>query len=95
MTEGGPGKRTAPRRLLQEGSYPRRIDAEGRVATFLTLVLSSGATTGFLGRIPIPTWAPGLLAMLAAGVSLYSLVAQNLKAAFECSDLLPLEQAGH
>jgi hypothetical protein len=58
-----------------------------RAATFLTLVLTSGATAAFLGRLALPGWVPGLLTMLAASVSLYSLVAQNVKAAIDCSDL--------
>ena len=66
------------------GAYHRRQ----RVATFTTLVFSSGAFAALLARLSwVPEWVPAALALLAAAVSLYSLVAQNLKAAVDCSDL--------
>lgn len=60
-----------------------------KLATWATLLLSSGAAAAFVTRLAdvLPAWVAPALALLAAGVSLYSLVAQNLKAALDCSDL--------
>lgn len=62
------------------GTFNRRQ----RWATWATLLLSSGAAVAFIGRFQ---WAVPILALLAAAMSLYSLVAQNPKSAAECADL--------
>jgi hypothetical protein len=58
-----------------------------RWATWATLLLSSGAAVALIGRLAVPPWTVPTLALLAAGVSLYSLVAQNPKSAADCADL--------
>jgi len=64
------------------GRYQRRQ----QYLTWLTLVFSSGAF-GTLVTDWVPKgWAP-VLALLTVCLSLASLVAQNQKKAFECSDL--------
>ena len=63
------------------------LNSRHRLATWAVLLLSSGAAVGFIGKFPLPAWIVPTLALLTAVVSLYSLVAQNPKAAAECSDL--------
>lgn len=59
-----------------------------RTATWLTLLFSSGAFGTLLARLPDwVNWIPALLAALAAGVSLWSLVAQNQQHAIDAADL--------
>lgn len=60
--------------------------ARQRAATWAVLVASSGAASTLLSSWA-PDWLPATLALIAAGISLYSLVAQNVKSAMECSDL--------
>ncbi|MBI4346866.1 MAG: hypothetical protein HY553_08420 [Elusimicrobia bacterium] len=66
------------------GRYRRRQ----RTATWLTLLLSSGAFGTLLAQLP-PRYgfAPMLLAALTAAVSLWSLVAQNQQHAVDAADL--------
>ncbi len=59
-----------------------------RVATWLTLFFSSGAVVTWLAKLPQGyEWLVALLASLAAGASVYSVVTQNVKAAVESADL--------
>lgn len=58
------------------------------VAIWATLVLSSGAALTLISNIDwLPAAIVPVLAFMAAGVSLYSLVAQNPKSASDCADL--------
>lgn len=62
--------------------------ARQRWATLAVLILSSGAAAGLLARLSwLPPWLPAAFAMLAAAMSAYLLVAQNIQSATECSDL--------
>jgi len=66
------------------GVYHRRQ----RVSTWLTLFTSSSAAATFLARLPKEyAWTPLMLALVTAGLSLYSVVAQNYQHAVDCSDL--------
>jgi hypothetical protein len=59
-----------------------------RLSTWLTLFTSSGAAGTFLARLPEAyAWVPPLLAVVTAGLSLYSVVAQNHQRAGDCADL--------
>lgn len=65
-----------------------------RIATWVTLFFSSGAVVAFLTRVPpgswwddISPWALAILPLVAAGASLYALVAQNIKAGLDSADL--------
>ncbi len=62
--------------------------ARQRVATWLTLLSSSGAVATLLTRVSqTHDWLPAVLALLAAGLSLYAVVAQNVKTAVDSQDL--------
>ena len=66
-----------------------RYQQRQRHATWVVLALSSGALATLLSDWLPPQWRwiRAALAALTAGVSLWSLVAQNDKAAIECADL--------
>lgn len=64
------------------GTYTNRQ----RIANWLGLLLSSGAAFAFIGSW-LPQGSLAALALLVAGVNLYSLVMQNHKAAADCADL--------
>ena len=53
--------------------------------TWATLLFSSGAAFSFLTNLP--NWGKTLMALVVAGLSLYSVVQQNLRKISECSDL--------
>lgn len=57
-----------------------------RTATWLTLFSSSGAAATVIGTWGIP-WAPLVLSLITAGLSLYSLVAQDQQRAADSADL--------
>jgi hypothetical protein len=71
------------------GELCHRYQTAQQVATWLTLVASSGALATLLGEWVPPAggWVRPLLAATATGLSLYSLVAQNQKKSGDCSDL--------
>ena len=57
-------------------------------ATWLTLLFSSGAFVAIVADIPPAwSWVKPVCALLAAGLSFLSLVAQNQKNGIDCSDL--------
>ncbi|HXK33854.1 MAG TPA: hypothetical protein VNM91_07585 [Dehalococcoidia bacterium] len=59
-----------------------------RAATWLTLVLSSGATVTLVAHLPAGfDWMAAILAALTAVVSLWSLVAQHQQHAIDAADL--------
>jgi hypothetical protein len=55
------------------------------VLTWITLLASSGAVVTFLSGAP--NWYKATLALVVAGISIYSIVQQNLRKIGECSDL--------
>jgi hypothetical protein len=66
-----------------------RYQRRQRVATWIILASSSGALATLLSDwLPLELrWIRPVLAALTAGVSLWSLVSQNDKAAIDCADL--------
>jgi hypothetical protein len=64
------------------GVYNRRQ----RWSNFGTLVLSSGAAYGMVATW-MPNWVPAAMTLVAAAISAYLLVSQNIKHAMECADL--------
>ena len=66
------------------GGYHRRQ----RLATWLILVLSSGAAAAFLAGLPARySWLGPVLSLLTAALSAYVLAVQNQKGAMDCADL--------
>lgn len=65
-----------------------RFNTEQKLLTWLTLFLSSGALVTILASIPANySWIRPILAALAAGTSLYSVVRQNQKSAVDATNL--------
>jgi hypothetical protein len=62
-----------------------RFQWRHNLLTWLTLLFSSGAALSFLTRVP--DWGKASFAMVAACVSFYALVQQNLRKISESSDL--------
>lgn len=58
-----------------------------KVVTWLTLFASSGAVLALVTRGGLPWWAPAGLALLTVGLSLYTLVQQNERQAWDAADL--------
>ena len=70
------------------GDLSGRLNARQRWATWAVLILTSSATAVVLASLP-PNWLwlRFVLPLLAAAVSLYSVVMQNQKFAVDASDL--------
>ena len=72
------------------GDLSERLSRRQSILTWMTLLFSSGAVLAILGdaHVPASLWfLKSSLALLAAGVSFFSLVMQNPKRSFDCSDL--------
>ena len=69
------------------GDLARVHHRRQRVSTWITLFTSSGAAATFLARLPEGyAWTPLSLAVVTAGLSLYSVVAQDHQRAADCAD---------
>jgi hypothetical protein len=65
-----------------------RYARKQRLSTWCTLFASSGAAVSVLAKLPTDlTWVTPTLAIVTAGISLYSVVMQNQKFAVDSSDL--------
>jgi hypothetical protein len=65
-----------------------RYHRHQRYGTWCVLFSSSGVLATFVTKLPQEfTWAAPALALMTAGLSLYSLVAQNQKSAIDSADL--------
>src|ERR1700745_417908 len=65
-----------------------RYGTKQRLATWATLVSSSGAAVALMARLPDDLqWIRLSCALAAAGISIYSVVMQNQKLAVDASDL--------
>lgn len=72
------------------GDLAERLSSLQTKLSWTTLLFSSGAAAAILGdaRLPANLWfLKSVLALLAAGVSLASLIMQNPKRSIDCSDL--------
>jgi hypothetical protein len=67
----------------------QRFQSRQRLLVVGSLLLSSGATIALLTAIVPPdlNWIKPTLTLLAAGLSLWSLVAKNERSSIECADL--------
>ncbi len=72
------------------GDLSERLSSLQTKLTWMTLLFSSGAAGAILGDAHVPSslwFLKSVFALLAVGVSLASLVMQNPKRSFDCSDL--------
>jgi hypothetical protein len=71
------------------GDLATRYNREQRAITWISLILSSGATltavTAAVAKGQV--WIPAALALIASAITLYSVVAQNPKRASDAGDL--------
>lgn len=63
-----------------------RYYRQQRMANWLTLVASSGAAVTFMATT-LPSWVPSVLAVMVAGLSVWSLVEQYQKSVVDSADL--------
>jgi len=71
------------------GDLATKYNREQRVITWASLVLSSGAmVTAVAASVANgQAWLPAILALIASGITFYSLVVQNHKRAADAADL--------
>ena len=101
MTEPSPRLNELQRKRLWEdlllaearsyyfGDLATKYNREQRIITWTSLILSSGATVTAVASLAAngQAWLPALLALIASGITFYSLVAQNHKRAADAIDL--------
>ena len=71
------------------GDLATKYNREQRIITWTSLIFSSGATVTAVAALAAngQAWLPALLALIASGITFYSLVAQNHKRAADATDL--------